>query len=266
MTDTVSISLIQMKIDASVECNLAHAEELIAKSKGNIAVLPEMFCCEYNNRSFAANAQPAGGQLYSFLSHSAQKYKKLLIGGSIPEYDAGRIYNTCFVFGKNGEQLACHRKKHLFDVDICGGQRFCESDTFSPGETASVFQTEYGPLGIAICFDLRFPDQFTEMAEQGARAVFVPAAFNMTTGPMHWDLLSRSRAVDNQFFIFCTAPARDANAGYVSYAHSIAVDPWGRIISRAGIDEELTELTVDLSLVSSVREQIPLFKSGLRIR
>lgn len=266
MTDTVSVTLIQMKIASSVEHNLAHAEELIALSKGSIVVLPEMFCCEYNNHSFRTNAQPAGGPIYKFLSRSAQKYGNLLVGGSFPELDAGKIYNTCFVFDRNGVQIARHRKKHLFDINIHGGQSFRESDTFSSGNTTTVFDSEFGPLGIAVCFDIRFPTQFTDMAERGARAVFVPAAFNMTTGPLHWELLFRSRAADNQFFIFGTAPARDTSAGYVSYANSIAVDPWGRVISRAGEDERLIEVDVDLSQVCSVREQIPLFKNGIRIR
>ena len=144
------------------------------------------------------------------------------------------------------------------DIEVDGGQHFKESDTFSKGESPTLFDTPWGSMGVCICFDIRFPLFIREYCELGAKALIVPAAFNMTTGPMHWELLFRSRAVDNQFFTFGCAPARDEKGGYVSYANSIAVDPWGHIISRADEKECILTAEVDLSLCQSVRRQIPV--------
>lgn len=127
-------------------------------------------------------------------------------------------------------------RSHLFDIDIKGGQKFKESDTLTPGDSYTVFDTEFGRAGLAICFDLRFPELFRMMALAGAECVFVPAAFNDTTGPLHWELLFRARAVDSQCFLFGTSDARDGNAAYRAYGHSIAVDPWGKVLGM--LDEK----------------------------
>ncbi|MBQ4341550.1 MAG: carbon-nitrogen hydrolase family protein, partial [Clostridia bacterium] len=169
-----------------------------------------------------------------------------------------RIYNTCFVLSPEGELAAKHRKAHLFDIDVRGGQRFMESETLSKGEGVTVFSTPFGRFGVCICFDIRFPGFIAEM--RGIDALFVPAAFNMTTGPLHWELLFRARAVDEQIFTFGCAPARDAGASYVSFANSIAVSPWGRIIARAGTDETILTLEADPGEVRAARAQIPIGK------
>lgn len=141
-----------------------------------------------------------------------------LAAGSFPEEDReGRLYNTGYVFDRQGRELARHRKMHLFDIQVEGGQCFRESDTFSPGDTYTVFDTEFGRMGLCICFDIRFPELFSLMVQVGARLVLVPAAFNRTTGPAHWDLVFRQRAVDGQCFTAGAAPARDPAAAYVSY-------------------------------------------------
>ena len=199
------IALIQMKVTSSVRANTARAAELVfsaSRMGADIAVLPEMFCCPYDNASFVKNAQPAGGQIYSALSDAARRSGVCLVGGSMPESDAGRIFNTSFVFDPEGNEIARHRKAHLFDIDVKGGQRFCESDTFAAGEGPTLFDIPWGRLGVCICFDIRFPLFIREYCDMGAKALIVPAAFNMTTGPMHWELLFRARAVDNQFFTF----------------------------------------------------------------
>lgn len=152
----------------------------------------------------------------------------------MPEEDGEKIYNTSFVFDRSGNQIVRHRKMHLFDIRVDGGQSFCESDTFSAGEDITVFDTEFGKMGLIICFDIRFPELTRLEAFKGAQAVFVPAAFNMTTGPAHWELSFRARALDNQVFMVGCAPARDENAFYVSYANSIVTGPWGDVLARAG--------------------------------
>lgn len=243
-----------------MQANLAHAAELVAEAGAHgadIVMLPEMFCCPYNNASFVKNAEPEGGNITLALSSMAKHAGVYLVGGSMPEREGERLYNTCFVFAPDGSRTARHRKAHLFDIDVEGGQRFCESDTFAAGEGPTVFDTPFGRLGVCICFDIRFPSFIRKYFDLGAEALIVPAAFNMTTGPLHWELLFRARAVDNAIFTFGCAPARDESQSYVSYANSIAVDPWGRVLENAGEDERILLADADLALCKSVRRQIP---------
>lgn len=247
-----------MRVTDSKAENLARAEALSERAEGaDIIMLPEMFCCPYEPASFVKNAEPFGGAAAETLSRIALKRNAIVIGGSMPEADGGRIFNTSFVFGRSGEPIARHRKAHLFDINVEGGQRFFESETLSAGDRATVFETPFGKAGVCVCFDIRFSDFVNGM---GADFLFVPAAFNMTTGPMHWELLFRARAVDNQAFAFGCAPARDTSASYVSYANSIAVDPWGRVIARAGTEETVVNVTVDPEEIKRARTQIPIKK------
>ncbi|MBO4562175.1 MAG: carbon-nitrogen hydrolase family protein [Clostridia bacterium] len=253
------ISLIQMNVGPDKAANLARAEALAEKAMGSdLIMLPEMFCCPYENAQFVKNAEKEGDPVTEALSRIAKSAGAYLIGGSMPEEDCGHIYNTCFVYDPEGQRIARHRKAHLFDIDVKGGQRFMESDTLSAGDGATVFDTPFGKVGVCICFDIRFPAFIHGMEDIDMLAV--PAAFNMTTGPLHWELLFRARAVDEQVFAFGCAPARDASSSYVSYANSIAVDPWGRVMASAGTDECVLTLDIDLEEVRAVRAQIPVGK------
>ncbi|MBO6062169.1 MAG: carbon-nitrogen hydrolase family protein [Clostridia bacterium] len=253
----MKVSLIQMKTSGGKESRLERARELALSAAGSdFIMLPEMFCCPYSSASFVENAEEEGGPVTEALSSIARETGAVLIGGSMPELDRGRIYNTCFVYGPGGERLAKHRKAHLFDIDVAGGQRFFESDTLSAGDGPTVFDTPHGRAGVCVCFDIRFPELICAM--RGAELLFVPAAFNMTTGPLHWELLFRARAVDLQAFAFGCAPAREPGAGYVSYANSIAVSPWGRVIARAGEDECVLTAEFDIAEAARAREQIPV--------
>lgn len=250
------VSLIQMNVTDNKAENLARALELSERAEGaDVMILPEMFCCPYAPKSFIENAELFGGRVTDALRGIAVKSGALVIGGSMPELDGGRIYNTSFVFDKNGALLARHRKAHLFDIDIEGGQRFFESETLSKGGGATAFDTKFGRIGLAICFDIRFSSFINAMK---ADILAVPAAFNMTTGPMHWELLFRARAVDNQLFAIGCAPARSTGASYVSYAHSIIADPWGRVVADAGTDETVLNADLDLDEIKSARRQIPM--------
>ena len=251
------VSMIQMRVSEDKRENLSRAEELIASCRGaDIITLPEMFLCPYSPASFVKNAEPEEGPAASALARAAKEAGAYLVGGSIPEEEDGRIYNTCLVFSPEGELIAKHRKAHLFDIDVKGGQRFMESETLSKGDGATVFSTPFGRFGVCICFDIRFPELMLSM--RGIDALFVPAAFNMTTGPLHWELLFRARAVDGQFFTFGCAPARDENSSYISYANSICVSPWGRVLARADEKERIVTVDADLSEVRAAREQIPI--------
>lgn len=257
-------ALIQMPVVKDKAENLARAAKEIqraARDGAELAILPEMFCCPYSNASFRANAEEAGGLIHAAMAEAARKAGLWLVAGSMPELADGKIYNTSFVFDSSGHQVAFHRKVHLFDIDVQGGQRFFESETLSAGNRATVFDTPFGRLGLCICFDIRFPELARVMALAGAQAMIVPAAFNMTTGPAHWELAFRQRAVDNQFFTLGVAPARDEEGTYVSYGNSIACDPWGTVIARAGSGEEQLLVELDFSCNEAVRRQLPLLSA-----
>jgi predicted amidohydrolase len=149
---------------------------------------------------------------------------------------------------------------HLFDIDVSGGQRFRESDTLSPGGQITVVETTFGKIGVAICYDLRFPELARLMALQGATILAYPGAFNMTTGPAHWEILFRTRALDNQVYVLGCAPARNETAGYISYGHSIAVSPWGKTVAQLDAREDCLLTELDLDEVERVRRELPLLQ------
>ncbi len=224
----------------------------------DVIILPEMFACPYENAQFPRYAEESGGETWQFCRRLAQKTGAYLVAGTMPELDGERIYNTAYVFDRRGQELLKYRKMHLFDIDIEGGQRFRESDTLSPGDTLGIFDTEFGKMGLCICYDLRFPELSRLLVDAGAQVIFCPAAFNTTTGPLHWELLFRQRAVDNQVFTVGASPARNPQASYQAYGHSVVADPWGRVLMEMEEKEELRATTIDLALVGQVREQLPL--------
>lgn len=257
-------ALIQMPVTADKEANLSRACKDLreAKARGaDIGVLPEMFCCPYDNSCFRAYGEEEGGPAQRTLSALAAELGMYIVAGSLPELEEGRVYNTSYVYDRHGLQLARHRKAHLFDIDVKGGQRFRESDVLSPGNEITTFETEFGTMGLCICFDLRFEELARCMCLRGAKCLFVPAAFNMTTGPAHWELLFRQRAVDNQCFTVGVSPARDERASYIAYGNSIAADPWGTVLCRAGAGAEILYADLDLNRLEAVREQLPVLSA-----
>lgn len=257
-------ALIQMPVGADKGTNLETAARKLREAGAwgaDIAVLPEMFCCPYDNACFRTYGEPEGGEAQTVLSALAAELGLYVVGGSIPELEGERVYNTSYVYGRRGELLARHRKVHLFDIRVEGGQSFRESDTLSPGNAVTTFETEFGTMGLCICFDLRFEELARCMCLRGAKCLFVPAAFNMTTGPAHWELLFRQRAVDNQCFTVGVSPVRDKGASYVAYGNSLAVDPWGTVLCRAGAEEAVLYAELDLTRVEAVRRQLPILSA-----
>ena len=258
------VALIQMPVTADKGENIRTACQKLqaAKAAGaDLAVLPEMFCCPYDNACFRAYGETEGGMAQATVAAAAAQLQMYVVAGSVPELSGGAVYNTSYVYGRVGRCLAKHRKAHLFDIDVEGGQRFKESDTLSPGDAITTFETEFGTMGLCICFDFRFEELARCMALRGAKVLFVPAAFNMTTGPAHWELLFRQRAVDNQCFTVGVSPARDETASYHAYGNSIAVDPWGAVLCRAGAEETTLYADLDLSRLDSIRRQLPILSA-----
>lgn len=260
----IKVAMLQIKVHADKMKNIQQADALIgslAQEQPDLITLPEMFCCPYQTFNFPVYAEPQGGEVWKACSELAKKYNVYLSAGSVPEVDEeGRIYNTAYVFDREGRQIARHRKAHLFDIDVKGGQCFKESDTLTPGEEVTVFDTEFGKMGLCICYDFRFPELARLMVAEGAKVILVPAAFNMTTGPAHWEILFRCRAMDNQAYVLGTAPARDPSSGYSSWGHTMAVSPWGDILGQLEEKEGILIRTLELGRVEEVRGQLPLLK------
>lgn len=263
--EKIKIAAIQMPTVTAKMENVRTVKTYLEKIKDenpDFVILPEMFCCPYQTENFPIYAEKEGGPVWQQLSAYAKQYGVYLIGGSMPEKDAeGNVYNTSYIFDREGKQIGKHRKVHLFDIDVKGGQTFKESDTLTAGDSDTVFDTEFGKIGVMLCFDIRFPELSRMMVNDGARIVFVPAAFNMTTGPAHWELSFRTRALDNQIYMVGCAPARDVSAGYISWGHSIVTDPWGRVIDMLDEKKGILLAELDMDYEEQVREELPLLKS-----
>ena len=263
----IKVGLIQMKVKDKKEDNLHKAAKLIdtiCKEDVDMVILPEMFSCPYNTKNFPIYAEKEGDYSYKFLSDISKRNNIYLIAGSIPEKEDNNIYNTSYVFNRQGEKIAKHRKIHLFDIDIKNKQTFRESDTLSAGDKVTVFDSEFGKIGLCICYDFRFPEIARLMVDKGAKAIIVPASFNMTTGPAHWDIMFRSRAIDNQVYTIGCSPARDYDYSYISYGHSLIVSPYGDILCELDEKEGFITYDIDLNYVDEIREQLPLLKHRRR--
>ncbi len=257
------IALCQMKGSFDKQKSMETAENFVREAAENgaeIVSLPEMWNCPYSNQYFRDYAETDNGRTVEFMSKLAADLGIYLVGGSIPELDCENVYNTSFCFDRLGRVIGKHRKVHLFDIDVKGGIRFMESDTLSAGKDMTVIDTEYCKIGVAICYDVRFPEWFRKMAVAGAKLIILPAAFNMTTGPAHWDLTMRARALDNQVYFAANSPARDNNGPYQAYGGSCIVDPWGRFIAHADEKECIIYGDIDVDYVESIRQQLPLLK------
>lgn len=264
---TVKVLGCQMMVEEDKKKNLQKAEEMInwgiEEYQPDIIILPEMFNTPYDNSYFPEFSEPYPGESTSRIRTLAKKHEVIIIAGSIPEQEEGEeeIYNTTYVFDQHGELLGKHRKMHLFDIDIPGKITFKESDVLSRGEKITVLDTEFGKIGIGICYDVRFPEIFQIMEKEGAKFVVVPGAFNMTTGPAHWELLMRSRALDNQVYIAAVSPARNKNSSYQAYGHSMIVDPWGKVLEELEEKESFIYRELDFDYQEKVRRELPTRKN-----
>jgi omega-amidase len=258
------IALCQMKVVDDKKKNLVRAVKMIkeAGKTADLVVLPEMFNCPYDINKFPEYAEESDNSLsLSEVSLAAKKANVYLVAGSVPEREGKQIYNSSFFFDPQGEIIGSYRKMHLFDIDVPEEISFKESETLSAGDHLSVVDTDLGKIGICICYDLRFPELLRLMTLQGAQLIVVPGAFNLTTGPVHWESLIRARAVDNQVYMAAASPARDLTASYVAYGHSMIVDPWGTVLAKAGSLEEIVYSEIDISYLEKVRKDLPLLQN-----
>ncbi|XP_014441421.1 omega-amidase NIT2 [Tupaia chinensis] len=263
LSSAFRLALIQLHISSIKSDNVARACSFIreaATQGANVISLPECFNCPYGTKYFPEYAEKIPGDSTRKLSEVAKECSVYLIGGSIPEEDSGKLYNTSAVFGPDGSLLVKHRKIHLFDIDVPGKITFQESKTLSPGDSFSTFDTPYCKVGLGICYDIRFAELAQIYAQRGCQLLVYPGAFNLTTGPAHWELLQRGRAVDNQLYVATASPARDDNASYVAWGHSTIVNPWGEVLAKAGTEETIVYSDIDLKKLAEIRQQIPILR------
>ncbi|GLV46025.1 uncharacterized protein CBL_13410 [Carabus blaptoides fortunei] len=262
MMKKLSLSLIQLKVGASKTANINRAFDKISVAATTkdlrLVALPECFNSPYGIQYFRENAeQIPDGPTCSMLSKAAKQNSLFVVGGTIPEIDGDEIFNTCTVWNPNGELIAKYRKMHLFDIDIPGKITFKESEILKSGNELATFNIESMKIGLGICYDLRFEELAKLYRKQGCDMIIYPGAFNMTTGPIHWELLQRARAVDNQLYVCGISPARGTK-GYIAYGYTQITDPWGCVESVKD-EEALLYSTVELSKITSARTSIPIF-------
>lgn len=280
---SATIALCQLAVGADKNVNIENARRMLNESVKNcpqhtkgkkldIAVLPEVWNSPYSTASFPVYAEsvPDVGEKFNeanspstaMLVNEAKKLGIWLVGGSVPERcKDGKLYNTCLVINPSGDIVGKHRKVHLFDIDVPGKVTFKESDSLTAGNNVTTAQTPWGGLGVGICYDIRFPELSMLMRNKGCTMLVYPGAFNMVTGPAHWELLQRARAVDNQLFVAACSPARNEKSdGYIAWGHSSVVSPWGDVIAKAGASEETVFATMEFDQVTTMRQNIPCSK------
>ena len=268
----LKLALIQLAAGPDKAANLAHARAKVleaSKAGANLIVLPECFNSLYGTKYFPQYAEtllpsppnPAQSPSFHVLAALAAETRAYLLGGSIPEYapDTQKYHNTALLFGPDGALLATHRKVHLFDIDIPGKITFRESEVLAPGNKITLADLPpFGKVAVAICYDIRFPELATIAAREGAFLLLYPGAFNTTTGPLHWALQARARAMDNQVYVAVCSPARDAAADYQAYGHSMVVDPNAEVLAEAQEGEEIVYADLKDERITEIRKGIPL--------
>ncbi|XP_043277519.1 omega-amidase NIT2 [Venturia canescens] len=261
---TFRLALVQLAVDENKAANISNAVCFIERAKeqqADVVVLPECFNSPYGTQHFEKYAESIpDGETSRALAEAAKKSATYVVGGTIPERDNGSLYNTATVWDPRGNLIAKHRKMHLFDIDIKGKMTFFESETLSPGNSLTTFDVKGFKIGLGICYDIRFEEMARLYRNMGCHVLLYPAAFNMTTGPLHWSLLQRSRANDNQCYVACVSPARKEKSGYVAWGHTQLTSPWAQVLHDLDVEEGFVVADIDMSVVEEVRNQIPVFK------
>jgi predicted amidohydrolase len=254
-----------MRSGGDVSANLAAAQALLeeaSKSGADIAVLPEFFAYLGWESHAREVAEPLlGGAAPAMLSRLARERQIWILGGSIHERDGDRIYNTAPLFDRTGELVARYRKVHLFDVDLGGQPPFRESATFTPGTELVTHPVEDVRIGLSICYDLRFPELFRGLMALGTELIALPAQFQHMTGVAHWEVLLRSRAIENQCFVAAAAQWGEFGSpeeSRRSHGHSMIVGPWGDILVHAPEEGSgVWTAELDLADLRRVRKALP---------
>ena len=254
-----------MNSGVDVASNLQLADRLLGDAVADgckLAVLPENFALmPENSRDKAGHAEAQGaGAIQSFLADAAKRHKLWIIAGSIPlkSPEVERVFGACPVYDSGGEQLAIYRKIHLFDVKLpdCD-ESYQESWSMYPGDEVVAVDTPAGRLGLTICYDLRFPELYRRLVEDGATLFTVPAAFTRPTGEAHWQTLLRARAIENLAYVIAPGQYGEHADDRQTYGHSVIIDPWGKVLAEQAAGDCHVAADIDPELPVRLRSEFP---------
>jgi predicted amidohydrolase len=262
MSQAYRAAAIQMSSGPDKSANLATATRLVheaAAAGAELIALPEMFACLGPWEAMVREAEPIPGPSSRLLSDLAARLRITLVAGSFCEQGApsGKAYNTSLVFGPNGKLLARYRKIHLFDIDLPGRVMLQESRWLAPGNEVVVTPTAHGRLGQAICYDLRFGELFARLSAARSDVICLPSAFTAVTGRDHWEVLVRARAIENQAYVIAPNQVGRHTEQFVTYGHSLIVDPWGTTLASAAEEVGFITADIDLARLAEIRARLP---------
>jgi predicted amidohydrolase len=266
MSDLLRVACVQMTSGPEKAANLEKGERLVgraASTGADVVVLPEKWNAIGEADALRVAAEPLeGGETVEAMAGWARQHGITLVGGSIAELRDGheKLSNTSIAFGPDGEVLGVYRKIHLFDVEV-EGNVYRESEAEEPGEEPVVVRGEGWPIGLTVCYDIRFPELYRILALEGAELVTVPAAFTVPTGRDHWHVLMRARAIENQYYVAAPGQIGETRPGKPSYGRSLIVDPWGIVLAQAPDEETVISAELDRARLRRIREKLPSLKN-----
>jgi predicted amidohydrolase len=262
MADLLRVACVQLTSRDDKASNIEKTERLVARAAAtgaDVVVLPEKWNAIGDADTLHTNAEPLeGGESVEAMASWARAQGITLVGGSITERREGRekLSNTSIVFDPDGDIVGLYRKIHMFDVEV-GGLVYRESEAEEAGEEPVVVESESWPIGLSVCYDVRFPELYRILALEGAELVTVPAHFTLYTGKDHWHVLLRARAIENQCYVAAAAQIGETRPGRPSYGRSLIVDPWGIVIAEAPDEETVISAELDRAHLREIREKLP---------
>lgn len=257
------LACVQTCSTGDMAANLAAAADLVRRARARDAqliALPEVVALiEPDRRRLAAQAEPEHRHpaLRAFRELAAETGAWLLVGSLTVDAGGGRLANRSFLLGTRGEIVAAYDKIHMFDVDLEGGESYRESRRYRPGREAVVADTPWGRVGMTVCYDMRFPALYRDLAQAGADYLTVPSAFARPTGRAHWQVLLRARAIETGCFVFAPAQCGEHAEGRKTYGHSLIVDPWGEVLADGGEEPGVAAAEIDPARVREARRMVP---------
>lgn len=265
------VACVQFTAGPDIAPNLKEVESYIRKAAAQGAkfiATPENTCHMRFPQSDKLNTSPAEADhpalpLFAALARELNVW--LLLGSVAVKLSADKLANRSYLFNDQGQRVASYDKMHLFDVDLAGGESYRESAVVRGGEKATLADTPWGKLGMAICYDLRFPALFRTLAQAGASIITLPSAFTVPTGQAHWEVLIRARAIENGAFVIAPAQCGTHQGGRQTYGHSMIVGPWGDIVAKSANEPGLLVADIDLQAVEKARSAIPSLKHDRKI-
>ncbi len=260
----VMAGVVQMTSTADVDANMETVHRLVREAAhrgAEMVLVPECFSYlgpEKGKVGIAESLDDGGPILDRCRDAAADAGVDVVYGGFWEKSQApGKVRNTCIYMRADGSITAVYRKIHLFDVDLPDGTKILESQTVEPGSDAVVADAPFGTLGLSVCYDLRFPELYRRLVDQGAIALAIPAAFTLTTGKDHWHVLLRARAIEQQCYVLAAAQTGHHYGERRSYGHALIVDPWGTVIAQCAEGEGVAVGPIEPAYVDKVRRAVP---------